>query len=788
MPVFPVLNYGITPYFRKFPGTVSLRLDTYQRIVADILDSVAGAGFTRILFVNGHGGNIPGGSILEEWMNDHPGVAVKWHNWWNAPRTDGGGGRASIRDASHASWMENFPWTRLAGVEDARRQEADDRHRDACALMDATAVRELPGRRQLRRRVRETGRPDDAGVARRRRGDTRGDGGPVGLQRRPAGRPTGGGFWSGARARSAAPWRRTFGAPGSTSLPSTTTQTTCVRSANADSPSPAPSRSSRSPLPAFAPDDVEGVWDTVFLCVKALHTDAAARELAPHLGRDGVVVSLQNGFNEIAIAEVVGAARTMGAFVNFGADVIEPGVVHYGGRGAVVLGELDGRGTRRLARIHHALLPFEPKAITTDNIWGYLWGKMGYGSLLFASALTEASIVDVLNARDPRPALTSLAREVMTVAEAEGVSVLGFNGYDPAAFGPGGSHGGHRRLVRRDGRLQPSLRQDAQRRVARHRRPSQKDRGRCAVWATAEDGPLARYRDCRISTGSSHSCTTSRPASGLRRRRTWPSCPSRAGKDRPMHVRFDGRTAVVTGAAHGFGRAIALSLASLGARVVACDILADELDETARLAEAQDAPVAVRVLDVTDRPAVHTMARDTLDAHGRIDILVNDAGGVMGQVGRPLEDVSEEDWRAIFAVNLDGAFYCSQAVAPAMKAARFGRIVNISSGAGLGVSLTGIQAYASAKAGQIGLTRQLAHELGPWGITVNCIAPGFVRSNPTTEAQWQSYGEEGQRRLVGNIALRRLGTPQDIASGVIFFASEHAGWVTGQTLSVDGGR
>jgi 3-oxoacyl-[acyl-carrier protein] reductase len=123
-----------------------------------------------------------------------------------------------------------------------------------------------------------------------------------------------------------------------------------------------------------------------------------------------------------------------------------------------------------------------------------------------------------------------------------------------------------------------------------------------------------------------------------------------------------------------------------------------------------------------------------------------------------------------------------------MKATRFGRIVNISSGAGLGVSLTGIQAYASAKAAQIGLTRQLAHELGPWGITVNSIAPGFVRSNPSSERQWQSYGEEGQRALVERIALRRIGTPDDITYGVLFFASEFASWITGQVLSIDGGK
>ncbi|MBV9635508.1 MAG: SDR family oxidoreductase, partial [Methylobacteriaceae bacterium] len=108
--------------------------------------------------------------------------------------------------------------------------------------------------------------------------------------------------------------------------------------------------------------------------------------------------------------------------------------------------------------------------------------------------------------------------------------------------------------------------------------------------------------------------------------------------------------------------------------------------------------------------------------------------------------------------------------------------------AGLGVSLTGIQAYAAAKAGEIGLTRQLAHELGPFGVTVNSIAPGFVRSNPTSEKQWLSYGAEGQRQLIERIAMRRLGTPQDIAAAVLFLASDQASWISGQTLSVDGGK
>ena len=248
-------------------------------------------------------------------------------------------------------------------------------------------------------------------------------------------------------------------------------------------------------------------------------------------------------------------------------------------------------------------------------------------------------------------------------------------------------------------------------------------------------------------------------------------------------LEFTGRTAVVTGAAHGFGRAIILAFAARGAAVWACDVIEDELAETARLCAC-----TVRRLDVRDKAAVDAVVAEASRAAGLVHILVNNAGGVLGQIGRPLEEVTPGEWQAIYDVNVTGAFYCAQAVAPGMKAARFGRIINISSGAGLGVSLTGIQAYASAKAAQIGLTRQLAHELGPWGITVNNVAPGFVRSNPTTEKQWESYGAEGQRALVAGIALKRLGTPEDIAAAVLFFASDQAGWITGQVLGVDGGK
>lgn len=256
-----------------------------------------------------------------------------------------------------------------------------------------------------------------------------------------------------------------------------------------------------------------------------------------------------------------------------------------------------------------------------------------------------------------------------------------------------------------------------------------------------------------------------------------------------MEITFPGQTVIVTGAAHGFGRAFAIAFAAAGAHVWGCDLVSDELEETARLGNAVGR-CTVRAIDITQRDSVINLVRAAEESSlkGAIDVLVNNAGGVLGQVGQPIEQVRAAEWHAILDVNLTAVFTFAQAVAPAMKRAGHGRIINIASGAGLGPSLTGIQAYAAAKAGQINLTRQLCHELGPFGITANAIAPGFVRSNANTERQWAAYGPDGQRALVESIAMRRLGSADDIAAGVLFLASAQAGWICGQVLSIDGGH
>ncbi len=188
--------------------------------------------------------------------------------------------------------------------------------------------------------------------------------------------------------------------------------------------------------PAFTPDALRGTFRRCILAVKAHHTAGAIDALAPHVAADGYVVSAQNGLNEATVAARVGAARTVGCFVNYGADYLGPGTVLRGGRGAVVLGELDGADTPRLRDLHALFRRFDEAAVATPNIAGYLWAKLIYGGLLFATALTDDSIADVLAAPEHRAVLIRLAREVVAVSRAEGVALEGFDGFDPGAFAP----------------------------------------------------------------------------------------------------------------------------------------------------------------------------------------------------------------------------------------------------------------------------------------------------------------------------------------------------------------
>lgn len=187
---------------------------------------------------------------------------------------------------------------------------------------------------------------------------------------------------------------------------------------------------------AFSPETLQGTWDTIVLATKAHHTELAVVALRPHLSANGCVISAQNGLNELVIANAIGAERTVGAFVNFGADYVEPGVIHFGGRGAVVVGEIDGALTPRVAAIHDAWSVFDERAIVTRNIWGYLWGKEAYGAMLFVTALTNDSIADALARAEYHDVYIAVAREMLAVAKARGVTPEAFDGFDPVAYLP----------------------------------------------------------------------------------------------------------------------------------------------------------------------------------------------------------------------------------------------------------------------------------------------------------------------------------------------------------------
>ncbi|UWQ22989.1 SDR family NAD(P)-dependent oxidoreductase [Jannaschia sp. W003] len=245
-----------------------------------------------------------------------------------------------------------------------------------------------------------------------------------------------------------------------------------------------------------------------------------------------------------------------------------------------------------------------------------------------------------------------------------------------------------------------------------------------------------------------------------------------------MRLDLTDRLVLVAGAARGIGAAIVAECLEAGARVLAVDIDPEGLDA---LAARHPERLETAALDLTDPTAVAELCE------GRaVEVLIHAAGGVRGQRPKPIEDVSDADWSAIYDANVTAALNLVRLVVPGMKARERGRIITISSGAGLKPSLTGIQAYCSAKHALVGLTRQLALELGRFGITVNSVAPGFLRTSPDYERQWQGYSPEGQTRMLEGIAMRRLGKPEDIAAACLFLASDRAGFITGQVLPVSG--
>jgi len=194
-------------------------------------------------------------------------------------------------------------------------------------------------------------------------------------------------------------------------------------------------------VPAVTPAELSGRYSRIVLAVKAGATEAALAALEPHLAQDGFVLSAQNGLNELAIARAVGERRTMGCFVNFGADWLGPGDILYGNRGATVVGELDGTISERATEMHRLMRLFEPDAILTGNIFGYLWGKLAYGAMLFGTALTDDSMS--ANFADPQrlPVWLALGREVGAVAAKRDVTSLGFGAFDPMVFAPGWPEG-----------------------------------------------------------------------------------------------------------------------------------------------------------------------------------------------------------------------------------------------------------------------------------------------------------------------------------------------------------
>ena len=260
-------------------------------------------------------------------------------------------------------------------------------------------------------------------------------------------------------------------------------------------------------------------------------------------------------------------------------------------------------------------------------------------------------------------------------------------------------------------------------------------------------------------------------------------------------MRMEGKIAIITGAAQGIGRAIALELADEGADMLLADIQQDKVMRVAAEVGERGRKAIATSVDVTRSDQVEAMVRQAIETFGRVDILINDAGG-SGNVGvQHIDDVSEEAWDISLDLNLKGVFLCCKAVVPHMRSQGYGRIVNLSSSPAKGafgsLGTTAIRLpYAAAKSGVLGFTYQLAKDLAPDGIYVNAVMPGFILTEPgaRVRSRYEVLPEEEQQSMAAGVPLGRPGRPEEVAKAVSFLASDDASYITGALLEVTGGR